>query len=127
MVDEPFLVQVEVAGEDADAEELERLTHQLRAELLELDVESVEVASGGAAPDGTKATDIAAWGSLLVTLAGAGGVLPVVIETVRSWLTRHSGQTVMVKVGDAELQLSGATAQERQELVSAWVRAVQTQ
>ena len=45
------------AGPETDDEELEKLTRQLREELLELDVQAVEWMSGAALPANAKAGD----------------------------------------------------------------------
>ena len=62
-------VQIELP--EADSEELDRLGRTLRAELLELDVASVEPASGGPAPEGTKAVDWNLLGEWVVKLGVA--------------------------------------------------------
>ena len=61
------------AGPEADAEEMERLTQQLRAELLELDLESVGLVKAGEAPDKAKVVDPISWGAVFLTLAASGG------------------------------------------------------
>ena len=61
------------AKPDTDAEDLERLTRQLRDELSELDVQA-DLMTGGSAPANTKAGDVIEWGTLLLTLAASGGV-----------------------------------------------------
>ena len=53
-------------GEDADADELDRLTRQLRDEIWELDVESAELVKAGPAPEGTKAVEAMTLGALAV-------------------------------------------------------------
>ncbi|MGH3936514.1 MAG: hypothetical protein ACRDS1_16310, partial [Pseudonocardiaceae bacterium] len=42
---------------ELDAEAGQRLTRQLRTELAELDIESVDLAAAGTAPDGAKGAD----------------------------------------------------------------------
>jgi hypothetical protein len=50
----------------------ERLTRRLRAELAELDVDSVQLAAGSAAPAGAKG-DAVTLGALIVALSASGG------------------------------------------------------
>lgn len=80
---------------DDDLMELEELTHKLRREIVELDVEKVDVIKSGKPPEGTKAGfDVPAWGSLLVTLIP--GVIPSIVGAVQSWLKRDEGRSVML-------------------------------
>jgi hypothetical protein len=60
---------IELSLEGGDSAELDELTRQLRAEVEELNVDSVEEVSAGAAPMGTKAADFTAIGQMAVTLA----------------------------------------------------------
>lgn len=96
-----------VSGPDseADAAELEQLTQALRAEILQLDdVDSVEQASAGPAPAGTKALELAAIGSLLVSVApGAAGK---VFQLVRAWLAgRPSPPPLKITYGENTIEL----------------------
>ncbi|MGZ4624372.1 MAG: effector-associated constant component EACC1 [Blastococcus sp.] len=106
----------------ADAEETDRLSRQLSRELRSLDVDVAPVVSG-AAPPGAKGVDAASLTQLLVTLSGTGGVFATVIATVRDWLGRHSGgHKVTVTIDGDSLELDGATAAERAELIDTFVR-----
>ena len=71
---------------EAEADEVERLALQLRAEIKQLDVESVSYGIGDA-PIGAKG-DFYAWTQLLVTLGSAGSVLPILLNAIQSWLER---------------------------------------
>jgi hypothetical protein len=51
------LLLVVAPDPELDAEAGERLTRQLRAEIAELDVESVGLAAGGSVPEGAKAAE----------------------------------------------------------------------
>ena len=114
-------VAIELAG-DFDPETLERLTDELRAELLELDVDAVEPAPAGPAPDGSRAAaELAQLGTLLVTIASAPGVLPSVVDLLGSW--RASGRPGALRIskdGDT-LEITSPTAQQQQALVDAWL------
>ena len=120
---EPLEILVALTTEPgADEEETERLGHQLRNQLLELDVDGVAAAPDGAAPAGAKgdAVSVAQW---LVTLSATGGVFATVIATVRDWLSRRSGaQSIKVTIAGDSLELDRATAAERSELIEAFVR-----
>ena len=117
-------VDVSVVEVGADAEQLEELTRALRAEILTLDVESVVPRSGGEAPPGTRGVDAAAVGALVVSVAPALGGLARLVTTVVDWLRRGGTQrTVRLKIGDDELELSGASSAMQQQLAMDWIRA----
>jgi hypothetical protein len=107
---------------ELDPEESERLTRQLRAELAELDVESVDAPVVGMVPEGAKGDPVAA-GALLVALSAPGGVLVALIETVRDFLARHSAShRIVVTIGGDTIELDRASAAQESELVDAFVR-----
>jgi hypothetical protein len=110
-------------GPELDTEDRERLTRQLRAEIAELDVESVAFAAGGAVPAGAKAADPITVGALVVALSASGGVFTSLIDTVREWLGRHAGaHRISVTIDGDTLELERASAGQQRELVEAYVR-----
>jgi uncharacterized protein YajQ (UPF0234 family) len=110
------------AGPEADIEELEKLTQQLREELLELDVEAVDLVSAGEIPEKAKAGEPITWGVLLLTLAASGGVLTSLISLLQAWLTRHGQSRVTVKIGDDELTVTGKPTDQQQQVINTWLR-----
>jgi hypothetical protein len=117
-------VLVTVHPDPAEGDEVaERLGRQLRAELSELDVESVRPAPGAPAPEGAKGADPVTVGAVLVALSASGGVFPAVVETIKDWLARHAARhRVSVTIDGDTLQLEKATEQQRQDVVDAFVR-----
>ena len=87
---------IELSLEGGDAAELDELTRQLQTEVGELNVDSVESVSAGAAPPGTKALDMAAIGQMMVTLAPT--VIPPLFDLLRSWVDRKPSTPVKIKV-----------------------------
>jgi hypothetical protein len=87
---------IELAVEGGDAAELDELSRQLRMEVGELDVNSVEQVSAGMAPPGTKAVDMAAIGQMAVTLAPA--VIPPLFDLLKSWVERKPSTPVKIRV-----------------------------
>ena len=87
---------IELSLEGGDSTELDELTRQLRAEVEQLNVDSVEQVSVGPAPDGTKAVDFAAIGQMAVTLAPA--IVPPLFELLKSWVERKPSTPVKIKV-----------------------------
>ena len=92
-------------GEDADADELDRLTRQLRAEMQELEVESVELVKEDSVPDGAKPAEAVTLGALAVAILPS--IVPKVIEFLQAWSMRTENRAVKVKtqIGDRSLEV----------------------
>lgn len=112
---------------DADADEAERLGRQLRSDLTQLDIDTVEPVTSASAPEGAKGTGTD-WASLLVTLSGPGAALTSVIAVVRDWLARHSAaQGIKITIDNDTIELGRASVQEREELIGTWLHRHSTQ
>ncbi len=117
-----LLVVVEPDAE-LGPEAAERLVRRLRAELSELDVDSVVPAAGGAAPDGAKGSDAVTLGAMVVAFSASGGVFAVLIGTLRDWLERQSRRhRILITVEGDTIELERASESERQELLDAYLR-----
>jgi hypothetical protein len=102
---------------DSDAEEMEDLAGQLRAELLNVDA-SVAPLTAEAAPEGAKGIDGTLLGWLLVQFGTPDG-LRAVMAAVRGW-TLRTGRTVEVSIGGDALKVT-ATPQQQREIIDAWL------
>ncbi|MBM3239488.1 hypothetical protein FJZ31_24610 [Candidatus Poribacteria bacterium] len=91
-------------GENADEEELDRLTRQLRDEMRELEVEAVELVSEKTTPEGAMG-DAVTLGALAVVVLPV--VIPKLIDFLQAWLMRGENRTVKIKtqVGDRSLEV----------------------
>ena len=78
-----------------DPEEYEKVTRQLRAELKDLDVESVRLVATDTAPVGAKGDPVTI-GTLVVALSASGGVFTTLIAVLHDWLRRHSGNSLQM-------------------------------
>ncbi|MGW0838080.1 effector-associated constant component EACC1 [Streptomyces prunicolor] len=111
---------------DTDREENERFVSRVRAELRGLDIDALRVHSsefGAVPPAGAKAVDPVTVGAVVLALSAAGGVLPALVETLRDWLGRQSARhRVSVTVDGDTIELERASADERRELIDAFVR-----
>ena len=87
---------IEVVLDGGDHTELDELTRQLKAEVQDLSVDSVEDVINGNAPDGTKALDITVIGQMAVTLAPT--IIPPLFELLKSWVERKPSTPVKIKV-----------------------------
>jgi hypothetical protein len=121
MSENPSTLIVELSVEGGDPAELDELTRQLRAEVNELQVGSVEQVSLGRAPDGTKAADMAALGQLAVTLAPT--LVPPLFELLKSWVERKPSTPVKIRVksgrktAQIEYDPAHTSAKDLEELV----------
>lgn len=108
--------------EDQTADEKEEALHQLRRDLLETDVESVDSLEGAAAPAGSKGLP-PGLDTLLVTLAGSGSILGTVISTIASW-SRDKKSAVTIKYNGNEFTFANPTPEEQHQLVKACVASL---
>jgi hypothetical protein len=109
-----------VEDEEADPEELADLTAHLRRELLGLDVERVEQPRAGAPPPGSRAVDLVALGSRVVTFAKPE-LLVAVVTTVRAWLEGSGQRSIKVTLDGDVLELTGLSSKEQRRVVAQWL------
>src|SRR5262245_37281337 len=122
MEDQPTMLGLGLAaGPDDDAEYIAAVTLQLRRELLELDVDTVEVPSAGQPPPGTRAVDLGALGALVVTI-GQSQLLGVVVAAVQSRPSRSGQRRIRLELGGDVLELTGAGSDEQRRLTDEWLR-----
>jgi hypothetical protein len=107
-------------GPDRDAEELAQATRQLRRELLDLDVDSVETPPVGEPPAGSRAVDVATLGALVVNMADSQ-LLAAVMGAVRSWLAGSSRRSIKLGLGGDVLELTGVSSKEQRRLTDEWL------
>jgi len=114
-----------MSGPDSDPAEIDALTRALRDEILEVDeVDRVEQASAGPAPEGAKGLDIAAIGALVVGVGPGVQAVVKVLEVVRNWLAGRSSSTppLQMTIGDKSITVV-ADKKQQDELVAAYVAA----
>ncbi|MEV4534306.1 hypothetical protein AB0J82_10805 [Asanoa sp. NPDC049518] len=111
-------IRVDVAA-DVDDDLLARMADDLRAELLELDVESVTRPTGPP-PGGSKAGEALAVGALLVAVAPS--IVDGVMAVVTSWLSRQRSD-VTVEI-DGQKIAGTFTRKQRGALVDAYLARV---
>ena len=119
--------RVVIVEPDLPRQVLEELTQSLRADLLQLDVDDVTaVPSQKDAPAGARGIDATSVGALLVTLESSLPLVTAVVKTVRAWLVRShaSTRTVRVTVGDRSIELSGASGEQQDRMVDAFIQTL---
>ena len=114
-------LRLKIAASDSDPEDLERLTLQLRQHLVTLDLDSIEFARSEP-PAGAKAAIPVTAGELIIALAASGGVITSLIAAIQSWLTRQERCTVTLEIGGDKLHITGASQQDRGQLIESWVK-----
>jgi hypothetical protein len=119
------------AGEDVDADELDRMTRVLREELADVpDVESAELLGAGAAPRGSKVIDPISLGALAVAILP--GAVPKVLDVLNGWLMRDENRKIKIKtqMGDRSVEVEYAPSTMSQadlkQLVETLTGALQT-
>jgi hypothetical protein len=107
-------------GPGGDAEELDQLTRGLRAELLELDLDGIDLAPAGNLPTGAKSGAGVEVGSLLVRLSDSA-VLVALVRLLKSWIGRGSGRSVSVQFGEDKITVGRASDEEVAQLIGSWI------
>jgi hypothetical protein len=113
-------IQVEL-GPDADDEEVAEATLQLRRELLDLDVDSVDLPTAGQPPPGTRGVELAALGALLVSVTQSQLLTPV-LAAIRSWLGGGPQRSIKLELEGDTLELTGISSTEQRRLVDEWLQ-----
>lgn len=113
----PFRLML-VGGEDTDRDDGARL---LRQELLDSSQYDVDFGREEHAPDGARGEPITI-GVLLV--AAIPAAIPGLFAIVQGWLKRRRYQSVRVKVGDIEVEVSGDTPCDELDKIIKTVRSV---
>jgi hypothetical protein len=117
------LVLVVEPDPDVDPDEVDRSVRQLRAELENLDVESVVAVTSENAPPGAKGVDPSSACALLIALTATGGVVTTVIDVARDWLARHAAaRRISVTIDGDTVVVEKASVPERGALIEAYLR-----
>ncbi|MGW0733585.1 hypothetical protein [Streptomyces sp. NPDC002851] len=115
---ESYVVRV-VPEADEDAAELDALAQQLRAELLELDVDGVEpLAAAEDVPPQAKGVGTT-MGALLVRFGITQGARAVV-NAVKRWAAR-SERSVEITFGEDTLKVTGISPERQEQLIEVWL------
>lgn len=104
---------------EADALELEDSTLDLREELLELDVESVERPTSGPPPAGAKSPDVALGAALIV--AAGKEVITAVVSKVASWVGRGRERSVKLQLDGDTIEITDPSVEEQRRLLEAFL------
>jgi hypothetical protein len=106
-----------------DPEDVDTQARQLRAELLDLDVDSVDFAPGGPPPAASKGVDPATISEIIVALSSS----PVLIQLgrlLRDWVARGTERKIEIEVGKKKLTITGSPADLDGAVIEAFFREV---
>ena len=87
---------ISLSLDDGDQTELDELTLELKSEIEQLSVHSINDVSAGKALEGTKAADWAHIGQIAVELTPTA--VPLLFEVLRLWLERKSSTPVKINI-----------------------------
>ncbi|GAA2038713.1 hypothetical protein GCM10009839_45440 [Catenulispora yoronensis] len=108
----------------ADQEEAHDLALSLRQELLgATEVDNAVLAPSDAVPEHAKSGAALSTAAVLVTL-GPTLVRPM-LHAIETWLQHRPARNVSVRVGDLTLEVTGATGQQQQQAIDAFIAALE--
>lgn len=121
MTSESGEMLVEIEGlPGADDEHMTRLLGSLRAELRDLDIQSIRQSSA-AAPADSKSGGLPSPDQLVVGVATSPDVLTSVIGWIRAWLSRTGARSAKLSIDGDTLEVTGLSTADQQRLIDLWV------
>jgi hypothetical protein len=112
-------VSISIQASAGNIAEVDRLSRELRRELLQLDVDDVALAPGGKAPADAKGDPVTV-GMLIVSLANSAGLVGI-CQVARGWVNRDQGRRITVKDGKRTLEITGASSEQQQQVIDAFL------
>jgi hypothetical protein len=112
-------VSIRIQASAGNIAEVDRLSRELRRELLRLDVDDVALAPGGKAPADAKGDPVTV-GMLIVSLANSAGLVGI-CQVARGWVNRDQGRRITVKDGKRTLEITGASSEQQQQVIDAFL------
>jgi len=124
MNDRAHLILVLNMGADADRDELDLATRQLRDELLELNIDSVDLLKTQDMPEGVKSAEAVTLGALSLVILPE--LIPKIVEYLQSWTMRAENRKVTIKtqIGDRSIELEYAPAAMTPKEVKALIKTL---
>jgi hypothetical protein len=110
------------SNQEADQENIFEQTINLKKELQNLEITSVDLVKVASAPPGTKAGDPVSSNSLLLTLAASGGVFTTLITAVFSWLRRNNARSITLEIDGDKIIIKGVSETVQERLITAFIK-----
>lgn len=108
------------ADADATAEDIDTMTTSLRSDLLELDLHSVDRASGNDLPPGAKSGVAEVAGVLVASGVLSAATVKAVASVATAWLKRSTARSVTIHRGKDSIEITGTSQQQLDALVDQW-------
>jgi hypothetical protein len=122
---QPVELTIVVPDRRADSADVDRRAQSLVASLREQRLNFQLLPFPGADSGAKDAASLSELGQIVIALAGSGGVLVALIAAAKEWLTRQPPATsIRVKVGEAELELTGKVDPRSARLVQEFLARV---
>lgn len=115
-------IVVRLTDESISELELDRVMHDLRDEVLELDVESVELPAE-VESDGTRGAELVEQGVLIVKAAVDAGLPQAIAQRVSGWFGRQDAGRLEITVGSDKLIVKKATPEQQDKLIEHFLRS----
>ena len=106
---------------DGDAEELDTLVTELRADLLETDVDFVERMPTGPPPPNSKSATAESLGTLIVTFSNSAAIVAL-ISILKTRLGHGRIRRVKITIGRESMSIDNATRKQQAELIESWIK-----
>src|SRR4051812_46283858 len=91
----PVTLTISVRSDESlEADQGDAAPRRLRQQLTDFDVDSAQLARGGALPEGAKSGEAVAPATVLVTIMPA--VLPMIAGLLQAWMLRGAGRSVKI-------------------------------
>lgn len=116
-------LRVVVSADSLRPEQVDRLTTQVARELRALGGFAVRRAADGAG-DGQKSGVVESVETLVLTGTFSVTVVRAVKDVLVAWLARNQGRRVVVRAGDREVDLTGASAADVERIAAGIDRLV---
>lgn len=114
MANQTARLKLTLDSQGADAEETALLGGQLRQDILQLDVDSVDFLRSGAMPAGAKGEPITL-AALVVTIAPT--LIASLFSLLQSWLARHEKTSLTIEMGKDKVVVTGNPSKEERQLI----------
>jgi hypothetical protein len=111
-------IDIDVSG---DAEELDALVTELRADLLQTSVDSVERMSTGSPPPNSKSVAATSLGTLIVTLSNSAAIVAL-IGTLKARLGHGRTRRIKIIIGGESLSVDNVNRKQQAELIESWIK-----
>lgn len=103
-------------GEGISLDLLFNTTQDLRSEIREVGVQSVELERSNTVPTGAMSPDAFTWGALAIAVLPT--VVPALIDFFKGWKLRHAGSTITIKhqVGEQIVEATLPSSMSEEQL-----------